>query len=64
MKALRLQPLVPESPVNMSPEAVMARLVMVGQLNELCRFLATGKIVPPERLADSAKDTLVTPNMH
>ena len=32
--------------VDMSPQAIMARLEMVGQLNELCRFLASGKLVP------------------
>ncbi|GEM_PF-1439025 len=29
--------------VNMSPEAILQRLQLVGQLNELCRFLQTGQ---------------------
>ena len=35
----------PEPVVDMSPHAIMARLVSVGQLNDLCRFLASGKLM-------------------
>ena len=31
------------APVNMSPDAIMQRLQLVGQLNDLCRFLQTGQ---------------------
>ena len=30
-------------PVDMSPAAIMQRLQLVGQLNDLCRFLQTGQ---------------------
>lgn len=30
-------------PVDMSPNAVAKRLQLVGQLNDLCRFLQTGQ---------------------
>ncbi len=31
------------APVDMSPAAIMQRLQLVGQLNDLCRFLQTGQ---------------------
>ena len=30
-------------PVDMTPAAIMQRLQLVGQLNDLCRFLQTGQ---------------------
>ncbi len=38
--------------VDMSPAAIMARLRLVGELNDLCRFLQTGERL--QRNADSS----------
>ena len=42
----QIPPQITEFGVDMSPSAIMARLEMVGQLNELCRFLGSGIFVP------------------
>ncbi len=58
-----------ESAVDMSPEAVMSRLEMIGQLNDLCHFLASGTILPrdeiiepPDLSTSSATTTIQTPH--
>lgn len=48
MTPIQTPPGMSESAVDMSPEAIMSRLEMIGQLNELCRFLASGTILPRE----------------
>ena len=48
--------LKPEPSVDMSPQAITARLQMVGQLNELCRFLGAGKLLPRTDMATVEKD--------
>lgn len=45
MTLIQTPPGMSESAVDMSPDAVMSRLEMIGQLNDLCRFLASGKIL-------------------
>ena len=45
MTPIQAPPGMSESAVDMSPEAIMSRLEMIGQLNELCHFLASGKIL-------------------
>jgi hypothetical protein len=52
MTPIQTPPGMSESAVDMSPEAIMSRLEMIGQLNELCRFLASGTILPRQENID------------
>lgn len=69
MTPIQTPPGMSESAVDMSPEAIMSRLEMIGQLNELCRFLASGKILsraeitePHDKSASSATARNQTPH--
>lgn len=50
--------------VDMSPQAITARLEMVSQLNELCRFLASGKLVPRADQANLVNGTAKSGSPH
>jgi hypothetical protein len=55
---LRIKPLETKI-VDMSPAAIMQRLEMVGQLNDLCRFLQTGQ--RPIRSVGQQPDVVAEP---
>lgn len=65
MIPIQTPPGVSESAVDMSPEAVMSRLEMIGQLNDLCHFLASGKILSRAEIIephDKSASSATTPN--
>ena len=51
-------------PVDMSPAAIMQRLQLVGQLNDLCRFLQTGQrsMQTSERLSRQQPEVVAEPS--
>jgi hypothetical protein len=69
MTPIQTPPGMSESAVDMSPDAIMSRLEMIGQLNDLCHFLAAGTILPrdeniepPDQPTSSATTAIQTPH--
>jgi hypothetical protein len=47
-------------PVDMTPAAIMQRLQLVGQLNDLCRFLQTGQCAKASLRYDNSPTSLLS----